>query len=361
MTAFPSTSRLERLRVSFVPTADLCWEMDATKVSGKTTKTAPLNKVAKPPDILERALEGLPHELVESLQAPDSTIPASKEIKKFARKLPRLERLEWVGREGKGSWNVVKPSAEKKGGLLTVDFEHAGLRYSGQWEELYNGPIVISQVDDQDVPVSDVPPPATPSTSVFSPGSTDLQMLSPMTNGSTLASDDIDTPLTRWQSSRSQSFPCLGGPWPDETQENAAWDTLGLQNISPSPSSNVLAKARQPPPSKGKLSPSQGRSKSSPNTTKSSPTPLRKKPSLPRAETALVTATETPPRRRGRRGGVGRSRGGTSTAAVEATPKPSPVPAISPSPDGWMTVSTKKPKDPVKPARTGGSSGKTKK
>jgi hypothetical protein len=335
VTAFPSTSRLERLRVSFVPTADLCWEMDATKVSGRTTKTAPLNKVAKPPDILERALEGLPHELVESLQAPDSTIPASKEIKKFARKLPRLERLEWVGREGKGSWTVVKPSAEKKGGLLTVDFEHAGLRYSGQWEELYNGPIVISQVDDQDVPVSDVPPPATPSTSVFSPGSTDLQMLSPMTNGSTLASDDIDTPLTRWQSSRSQSFPCLGGPWPDETQENAAWDTLGLQNISPSPSSNVLAKARQPPPSKGKLSPSQGRSKSSPNTTKS--------------------------RRRGRRGGVGRSRGGTSTAAVEATPKPSPVPAISPSPDGWMTVSTKKPKDPVKPARTGGSSGKTKK
>ena len=318
---------------------------------------APLNKAAAKPDVSESTLETLPIELAEFLQAPDSTIPASKEIKKFARKLPRLERLEWIGREGKGSWNVFKPSAEKKGGLMTVEFEHSGLRYLDQWSELSTGPVEILNGDEQDVPVSDVPPPATPSTSVFSPGPSDLQMLSPMTNGSSIPSEDIDTPLARWQSSRSSSFPCLGGSWPEEDREDGGWDALGLQDISPSPSSNALAKARRSNKSKASTSPEQVKST---NTTRSSSASLPKKPSPPRAETGPST-TEAPPRRRGRRGGVGRSRGSTSTATAETTQEATKAASMTSSPDGWMTVAVKKTKESAKSSRTGGSAGNARK
>lgn len=352
MTTFPSTSRLERIRVSFVPTVDLCWELDATKVSGRTTKMAPLNKVAARPDVPESALEGLPLELVEALRMPDSAIPASKEIKKFARKLPRLERLEWIGREGKGSWTICKSSAEKKGGLITVGYEHSGLHYLEQWKELSAGLIEILSAGEQDVPVSDVPPPATPSTSVFSPGASDLQTMSPLTNGSTLASDEVGTPLARWHSSRSSSLPCLSGPWADETQENAAWDALGLQNVSPSPSPNVLSQSRAP--SRGKAA---VMAQVKPvSTARTSPTTLSKKPSLPRGETD-PSIPETPPRRRGRRGGVGRSRPSATLAAIEPTIEPAKAAVTAPCPDGWMTISTKKTKEPVKPPRTGAPSG----
>ena len=365
MTAFPSTSHLSLLRVSLVPTEQLCWELDNTKVTGRTTKSAPLNKVAIKPEVAEAAVQELPDELVTHLRAPDSTIPASKEIKKFARKLPRLQRLEWTGREGKGSWNIVKPAADKKLGLLTVEFEHSALDYTELWTEMTSDPIELPNIGDQEVPVSDVPPPATPSCATFSPGSSDLLAMSPMTMGSTIASEDPETPLARWTSSSIQSFPSLTGAWVKETREEGGWGGLGLENISPSPSTNTIANKNSRRENNNR--PERNRTKPV-VLAKAKSTPiaaaLPEKPSLPRAETSAPTET---PRRRGRRGGVGRSRGqggGATTGGGKAEPPMSStvpsenkIKAIVPTtnPDGWMTVAPRKvkEKEPV-PATAGG-------
>jgi hypothetical protein len=324
--------------------------MDNTKVTGRTTKSAPLNKIAIKPEVTEATFCGLPDELVTHLRAPDSTIPASKEIKKFARKLPRLERLEWTGREGKGSWNIVKPAADKKLGLLTVEFEHSALEYRELWTEMTSDPIELSNVGDQEVPVSDVPPPATPSCATFSPGPSDFQTMSPMTMGSTIASEDPETPLARWASPNIQSFPSLTGAWAKETREEGGWGGLGLENISPSPSINTMGNKN----SRRQNNTRTERNRSKPSVlTKAKSTPtaaaLPEKPTLPRAETSAPTET---PRRRGRRGGVGRSRGQGAAGKAElptssAVTVDSKVKAAVPTanPDGWMTVTPRKVKE----------------
>lgn len=340
--------------------------MDNTKVTGRTTKSAPLNKVAIKPEVTETALLGLPVDLVTHLRAPDSTIPASKEIKKFARKLPRLERIEWTGREGKGSWNVVKPAADKKLGLLTIEFEHLALNYTELWTEMTSDPIELSNDGDQEVPVSDVPPPTTPSCATFSPGPSDFQALSPMTMGSTIASDDPETPLARWASASVQSFPY--GAWVKETREEGGWGGLGLENISPSPSTNIMAdkisrRAANTRNERNKNKPAAlTKAKSNPATAA-----LPDKPSLPRAETSGPPET---PRRRGRRGGVGRSRGqgggGTTGGGKAELPTSSAVnpeskakgTAPAATPDGWMTVTQKKVKEKEPAKAPAGGEGK---
>lgn len=97
---------------------------------------------------------------MELLESPDPSIPLSKDVKKCVRKLSRLEVLEWSGPQGKGTWHFAKARTssgqEKRFGLISVEFEHAALRYEDAWRQITGRPYPVWNLSEQDQQVSDL-------------------------------------------------------------------------------------------------------------------------------------------------------------------------------------------------------------
>jgi hypothetical protein len=90
----------------------------------------------------------------------DPTLPASKEIKKFVRRVPKLTELGWVGRDGVGRWliarepvggdeggkggtgGVVKKIGANKGVVKMnedIEFRSFAVEWRAEWEEAGKG------------------------------------------------------------------------------------------------------------------------------------------------------------------------------------------------------------------------------
>lgn len=70
----------------------------------------------------------LPDLLVDKLREPDPSIPDPKDLRKFVRRMPRLRKIKWTGRGGKGEW-----SFSKKTTLVNVSFTHAVVSSLDTW------------------------------------------------------------------------------------------------------------------------------------------------------------------------------------------------------------------------------------
>ncbi|KAK7057386.1 hypothetical protein R3P38DRAFT_2840650 [Favolaschia claudopus] len=56
------------------------------------------------------------------------SLPLLREIKRFVRKCPRLEIIEWYGKHGRGTWVITRPTSSKTS--VNVAVEHAAPRLS---------------------------------------------------------------------------------------------------------------------------------------------------------------------------------------------------------------------------------------
>jgi hypothetical protein len=337
----PSTAKLVYFAVSAASAGGDCWELDTTKVKGRTNKTALLNKLASKPEISDSILAALPEELSSFLCQPDDSLPTGKDIKKFSRKLYRLEKLEWTGRDGKGCWTLSKARKdeeclpEKRLGLTTVDFEHRAVRLENVWNEVRLGRISFDYVE-QDVAVSDLPPPESSPRSTFSSPTLDNHLLTPSKSVSTSNSYDLLTPSPRLH----DGFKYTG----DIALKNDGLDfdpkvedesETGV--LSNTPSKRVKPRFMSGPGDERSLPP---------NRPDESPPLSLKLPAKPafKPEASLV---ERKPqvgdvsKRRGRRGGISRvKQPPASSIAHESRALRSDTVF-----EGWMTVPVRKPKD----------------
>lgn len=72
---------------------------------------------------------GLPAFLHTKLHDPDPSIPETKDLRKFVRRMPKLKSLMWTGRGGKGEWTFAKKTT-----LVSVSFTHAAVLSRRDWE-----------------------------------------------------------------------------------------------------------------------------------------------------------------------------------------------------------------------------------
>lgn len=74
-------------------------------------------------------LSNVPEELADRLLEGDRSLPDIRDLRKLARRLPRLRRVTWTGRGGKGSWDLSSTSAP----LGDVSFTHAAISTLHTW------------------------------------------------------------------------------------------------------------------------------------------------------------------------------------------------------------------------------------
>ncbi|KAF7321482.1 hypothetical protein MKEN_00669000 [Mycena kentingensis (nom. inval.)] len=59
---------------------------------------------------------------LDKLQPHDPSMPLLRDVKRLVRKCPRLELLDWCGRNGRGSWVVGRPSATARSTNVVVEY-----------------------------------------------------------------------------------------------------------------------------------------------------------------------------------------------------------------------------------------------
>lgn len=70
----------------------------------------------------------LPDLLVDKLREPDPSIPDPKDLRKFVRRMPRLRKIKWTGRGGKGEWTFSKKTT-----LVNVSYTHSVVSSLDSW------------------------------------------------------------------------------------------------------------------------------------------------------------------------------------------------------------------------------------
>ncbi|KAH8828499.1 hypothetical protein DL96DRAFT_1603487, partial [Flagelloscypha sp. PMI_526] len=82
--------------------------------------------------------------------AEDSNIPLLREVKKFVRKCPTLDHLEWYGKLGRGSWEVTRPTASApKPSLNAITVDYNPPRLSEIEYQIMLSEQFLSKLDDR--------------------------------------------------------------------------------------------------------------------------------------------------------------------------------------------------------------------
>lgn len=102
-------------------------------LSAVAPRKSPSKTSRSPSSPTSLAMADLPNAFSQHLQLPDPTLPSIKDIRKFVRRLPRLRRLVWEGREGRGAWSVTR-SDEKKA-VSDISFVHSAVSTLKLWYE----------------------------------------------------------------------------------------------------------------------------------------------------------------------------------------------------------------------------------
>lgn len=95
--------------------------------------------------------------LVSKLQDPDPSIPETKDLRKFVRRLPKLKLIRWTGRGGKGEWSFAKKTT-----LVSVSFVHSAVTTQRDWEICQLDPPFLEYVEPPTTrpTLLEMPPPA---------------------------------------------------------------------------------------------------------------------------------------------------------------------------------------------------------
>lgn len=110
------------MQTTFAGTTDL-EEMVFTSAAKYNLEAAPTK--SKP----DYSMPGMPAYLINKLQEPDPSIPETKDLRKFVRRLTKLRSLKWSGRGGKGVWTFAKKTT-----LVNVSFKHSAIITQRDWE-----------------------------------------------------------------------------------------------------------------------------------------------------------------------------------------------------------------------------------
>lgn len=73
----------------------------------------------------------LPAFLAERIAEYDPSLPDIRDIRKFARPLPRFRSLVWTGRGGKGEWHFLE-----KATTVNVESTHSAVISQTVWEQV---------------------------------------------------------------------------------------------------------------------------------------------------------------------------------------------------------------------------------
>ncbi|KII92863.1 hypothetical protein PLICRDRAFT_37659 [Plicaturopsis crispa FD-325 SS-3] len=77
------------------------------------------------------------HTCLSNAAAGDPSMPLLRDVKRFARKCPRLALIEWYGKNGRGSWVVSRPSPATSKLSTNVTVEYNAPKISAQvWQAL---------------------------------------------------------------------------------------------------------------------------------------------------------------------------------------------------------------------------------
>lgn len=114
--------QITMMQTTFAGSADMT-TMNITSAPKYNLEVAPAK--SKP----EYTVPDMPPYLASKLQDPDPSIPDTKDVRKFARRMPKLRSLQWTGRGGKGEWTF-----EKKTTLVSVFFKHSAVFTQRIWE-----------------------------------------------------------------------------------------------------------------------------------------------------------------------------------------------------------------------------------
>lgn len=78
-------------------------------------------------------LASLPPMVAAKLEAGDQSLPDVRDLRKFARRLPRLHTIAWTGRNGRGTWHLSKKSPTAL--LVNATFVHSAISTMQIWHD----------------------------------------------------------------------------------------------------------------------------------------------------------------------------------------------------------------------------------
>ncbi|WVW82451.1 hypothetical protein I302_104461 [Kwoniella bestiolae CBS 10118] len=149
--------------------------------------------------------DGLPTFLRDRISESDNSLLDPRDLKKLARRLPKLQSLAWVGKGGRGEWRFEHKSAQSS--MINIDFTHLAITTREIWEQCQDSspPSWGDVMENPSVGVSlEIPSvPATPAVNDsvlwrIPTVDTDTLIKTPSTRKSSLADVDSDlkeTPL----------------------------------------------------------------------------------------------------------------------------------------------------------------------
>ncbi|KAJ7039262.1 hypothetical protein C8F04DRAFT_323437 [Mycena alexandri] len=122
---FASLSSLHTLSVSITP-VHAPGKPSAPIVPSDNFSTTPTESpVLKSKSVLPQLLDfdQMQTQTCHSETPGDPSMPLLREIKRFARKCPQLEVIEWYGKNGRGSWAITRPPSSKASALnVSVEY-----------------------------------------------------------------------------------------------------------------------------------------------------------------------------------------------------------------------------------------------
>ena len=132
-------------------------------------------------------LASLPMVISTHLAAGDCSLPDTRDLRKFVRRLPRLGIITWTGRDGKGAWFFSKRSPTSS--LVNVSFVHTAVSSLATWNACQHDAPDFAYDEQAVARLLEVPPPApTPATKAEFPALT-------RTTSSSSAGTPVATPI----------------------------------------------------------------------------------------------------------------------------------------------------------------------
>ncbi|KIY74268.1 hypothetical protein CYLTODRAFT_416116 [Cylindrobasidium torrendii FP15055 ss-10] len=121
--AFAGLKQLSTLRVAVSP-AHAPLPLDASSTSLPTPSASPTiaSRI-----VSTSANESDSPDILCGHDFTDASVPPLREVKKFVRKCPRLQILEWFGRGGRGHWEAHRPAKAKTSLNVAVEFHPTSL------------------------------------------------------------------------------------------------------------------------------------------------------------------------------------------------------------------------------------------
>nr|XP_031860925.1 uncharacterized protein CI109_003652 [Kwoniella shandongensis]KAA5527997.1 hypothetical protein CI109_003652 [Kwoniella shandongensis] len=125
-------------------------DLDAILKSAKSVRVlevmikASLNQIPPSPNVKAKitpisiGLDSLPDELRTNLEEAQHITADIKDLRKFARRLPRLQYIDWTGRGGQGLWTFSRKYLKSQ--IVNIEFTHAAVLTKDIWERCQQSP-----------------------------------------------------------------------------------------------------------------------------------------------------------------------------------------------------------------------------